>query len=246
MVSQQPARPHRVYSPGMDPAGYLAHLKTEFAAFEACLGGDLAAPVEHCGDWTLYDLADHLGRGNLWAAAAVTEQRGDYESPAGPREPAALAAWLRGTCGVLLGVLDTDPSASAWTIAPPPTVGFWQRRRCLETLVHRWDAEHAAGIAGTLDPGLAGDGVAEVIDTMAPRQVRLGRASAPAYAIGLSATDTGSVWALGPGEPVAVASGTAAGLLLLLWGRLAADDPAITWDGDRERAGAVLAGRLVP
>lgn len=52
---------------------YLAHLRQELAAFEARLGGDLSAPVEHCGDWTLYDLASHLGGGNLWAAAAVTE-----------------------------------------------------------------------------------------------------------------------------------------------------------------------------
>ena len=67
---------------------YLAHLRQELAAFEACLGGDLSAPVEHCGDWTLYDLASHLGGGNLWAAAAVTEQRGDYEPRPAPRDPA--------------------------------------------------------------------------------------------------------------------------------------------------------------
>jgi Mycothiol maleylpyruvate isomerase N-terminal domain len=87
------------YCPGMD---YLAQMGREFAAFEACLGGDLAAPVEHCGDWTLYDLADHLGGGNLWAAAGVTEQRGDYEAPPAPRDPAALRAWFNGTCGELL------------------------------------------------------------------------------------------------------------------------------------------------
>lgn len=228
----------------MDSAGYLVHLRREFGAFEACLAGDLSARVEHCGDWTLYDLADHLGRDNLWAAAAVTEQRGDYEAPAAPRDPAALAEWLSRTCGVLLAALDTDPSASAWTIAPPPTVGFWQRRRCLETLVHRWDAEHALGIGGLLDPALAGDGVAEVIDTMAPRQVRLGRTSAPAHAVRLNATDTRSQWTFGPGDPVAAISGTAENLLLLLWGRL--DDPAITWDGDRVRARAALGGSLVP
>jgi uncharacterized protein (TIGR03083 family) len=147
---------------------------------------------------------------------------------------------------VLLSALDTDPSASAWTIAPPATVGFWQRRRCLETLVHRWDAEHALGIGSELEPELADDGVAEVIDTMAPRQVRLGRTSAPAHAVCLNATDTGSLRALGPGDPVATVSGTAADLLLLLWGRLAADDPAVTWDGDREKARAVLGGALVP
>jgi uncharacterized protein (TIGR03083 family) len=225
---------------------YLAHLGRELAAFEACLGGDLSAPVEHCGDWTLYDLASHLGGGNLWAAAAVTEQRGDYEAPPPPRDPAALAGWFNGTGAALLAALDTDPSASAWTIAPPPTVGFWQRRRAQETLVHRWDAQHALGTAGPLDPALADDGIAEVIDTMLPRQVRLGRTAAPALSVGLHATDTGSVRAVGPGDPVAAASGTAANLLLLLWGRIEPGDPAVAWEGNPDLARSVLAGALVP
>ena len=204
----------------MDSASYLAHVRRESSAFEACLAGDLSAPVEHCGDWTLYDLADHLGRDNMWAAAAVTDQRGDYEAPAAPRARDALTTWFRGTCGVLLAALDTDPSAAAWTLAPPPTVGFWQRRRALETLIHRWDAERALGMPSPLDPALAADGVAEVVGTMAPRQVRLGRTTALRHAIRLRAGDTGGSWILGPGEPVATISATAADLLLLLWGRL--------------------------
>ena len=62
----------------MDSAGYLGHLRGDLGAFEECLAGDLAAPVEPCGDWTLYDLADHLGQGNMWAAVAVTAKHGDY------------------------------------------------------------------------------------------------------------------------------------------------------------------------
>ena len=230
----------------MDPASYLDHLRRDLGAFGECLAGDLAAPVRACGDWTLYDLADHLGQGNLWAAMAVTHQRGDYEGPAAPRDRADLAEWFSGTAGVLLAALDTDPSASAWTIAPPPTAGFWQRRRCLETMVHRWDAQQALGIAGQLDPALADDGVGEVIDTMAPRQVRLGRRNAPSHAVRLCAGDTGSTWILGPGEPVATIRATAAILLLVLWGRLPAEGPAITWEGDRRTARAALGGALVP
>src|SRR5258708_10489867 len=161
------------YGLGMDSANYRTHLRGALDVVEACLAAALSARVEHCADWTLYDLAAHLGRENLWAAAAVTENRGDYEASPAPRDQAALARWFGDTAGVLLAALDTDPSAGAWTIAPPPTVGFWQRRRCLETLIHRWDAEHALGAAGGLDPALAADGVAEVIDTMAPPQVPL-------------------------------------------------------------------------
>ncbi len=230
----------------MDSAGYLAHLRRELGAFEECLRGDLSAPVAQCGDWTLCDLADHLGRGNLWAAVAVTEQRGDYQAPDAPRDPAALVTWFSATSHVLLAALDTDPSASAWTISPPPTAGFWQRRRCMETLVHRWDAQHALGITGPVNPALADDGVAEVIDTMAPRQFRLGRARAPRCAVRFAATDTQSSWVLGPGEPLATIGAAAADLLLLLWGRLPPDDPAITWDGDRQQAHALLQAALVP
>lgn len=230
----------------MDSASYLDHLRRELGAFEACLAGDLSARVEHCGDWTLYDLADHLGRGNLWAAAGVTEQRGDHEPAPAPREKAALARWFGGTADVLVAALDSDPSAAAWTIAPPSTVRFWQRRRCMETVIHRWDAEHALGAGGALDPLLAPDGVAEVIDTMTPRQIRLGRTAVPPHAIRLAASDSPSSWVLGPGDPVATVRATAAELMLLLWGRLPPEDQAFTWDGDRDKALATLAGSLVP
>jgi uncharacterized protein (TIGR03083 family) len=233
----------------MKSADYLAHLRRDLEAFGVCLGGDLSAPVAACGDWTLYDLADHLGGQNLWVATAVTERRGDFEAAPAPRDGAALAAWLSETGTVLLDALDTDPETPAWTLAPPPTVGFWQRRRCMETLIHRWDAEHALGTAGFIDPALADDGVAEVIDTMLPRQIRLGRTGPPPHPVRLEATDTRSSWPLGGpagGDPVATAAGTAADLLLLLWGRLDADDRAIAWHGDRERGRAALVGALVP
>ena len=103
-----------------------------------------------------------------------------------------------------------------------------------------------SGIPGQIDPALADDGVAEVVDTMAPRQVRLGRRSAPSHAVRLCAGDTGSTWTLGPGEPVATIRATAASLLLMLWGRLPADGPAIAWEGDRRTAQAALGGALVP
>jgi uncharacterized protein (TIGR03083 family) len=226
----------------MDSPDFMAHLGSDLSAFETYLTEDLSAPVEHCGDWTLRDLAEHLGRSNLWAAIAVTEGRGDYRAPAAPEE---LVEWFRGTATTLLEALDRDPSTPAWTFRPPHTVGFWQRRRCLETLVHRWDAEHALGITGHLDTALSGEGVAEVFDTMAPRQIDRGRADPPSHAIRLTATDTGQSWTYGPGTPVATISATAETLLLMLWGRVRSDADTITWDGDRTAGQAILDSPLV-
>lgn len=244
-----------MYAPRMQSAVLLAHLRRELDAFALCLrSGELSAPVVHCGAWTLFDLAEHLGRSNEWVTVAVNECRGDHQAPAAPREQDALATWFDDTCARMLEALEQDPSRRAWTIYPPHTIGFWRRRRCLETLVHRWDAQNALGIGrdmhgngrGAMDPLLAAEGVAEVIDTIAPRQIELGRAKGPNHALRLLATDTGACWVFGPGAPVATISATAQNLLLAMWNRLPSNDPAIRWGGDREAGQAVLAGSLVP
>lgn len=202
--------------------------------------------MAHCGEWTLRDLAAHLGSENLWAAAAVTAQHGRRREVRAPLERAELLRWFEETSATLLTVLHADPATSAWTFHPPRTVGFWQRRRALEALVHRWDAEHALGRAPVLDPELAGEGMAEVLDTMAPRQVARGRAHPPRSALRLRATDLRASWTYGPGAPVATLSGPAGHLLLLLWGRVSRAHEVFHWTGDREAGAAALAGIATP
>jgi uncharacterized protein (TIGR03083 family) len=226
---------------------YLAAVRRHDDAFAVCLeDGDLAAPVPGCRPWTLYDLADHHGGGNLWAAVAITERRGDLDPPPAPRDRAALVPWFRSAAATLHDALATDPDAEAWTIWPPRTVGFWRRRRAQESMVHRWDAQHALGRTEPLDPRLAADGVAEVVDVMLPRQVKRGRAQPPETAVRLTASDLGTSWTLGPGDPVGGLSGRAEDLLLALWRRQGYDDPALTWDGDAAAARAVLDRPLTP
>ncbi|WP_255950445.1 maleylpyruvate isomerase family mycothiol-dependent enzyme [Streptomyces odontomachi] len=229
----------------MDSVSFLRHLDQELGAFRSCLGADLTTPVEHCGAWTLHDLAEHLGQSNLWVAAAVTEGHGDFRAPAAPRGRDLLVPWFDGGVMTLLDALDADPATPAWTVQPPHTVGFWQRRRCLETLVHRWDAEHSLGTPAPLDAELADEGVAEVFDTIAPRQIARGRARPPRYAVRLDATDTGGSWTYGPGDPVAGVTASAQDLLLMLWRRLPSDAGAFTWDGDRVAGRRLLNDPLV-
>ncbi|MEV5569177.1 maleylpyruvate isomerase family mycothiol-dependent enzyme [Spirillospora sp. NPDC052269] len=226
---------------------FLNELRRELDAFGAALDGDLSTPVETCGSWRLVDLAVHMGAGNLWVATAVREGHGDsYDEDAAPREPAALRAWYATTADTLVEALSVDPSTPAWTIAPPHTVGFWRRRRCQETLMHRWDAEHALGSTTPLNVALAADGVAEVFDTMAPSMISRGAAVNPEQAVRITATDSGHSWTFGAGEPVAELSGIAEDLLLMLWGRKPRDTASVTWAGDREAGLGVLAGPLVP
>ena len=226
---------------------YLGVLRRELNAFGAVLDGDLSAPVEHCGSWSLTDLAVHMGAGNLWVVAAVREGHGDsYDESVAPRDRAGLKAWYADTADALVEALSVDPSTGAWTIFPPRTVGFWLRRRSQETLMHRWDAEYALGSATPMDAALAADGVAEVFDTMAPRMVSKGAAGHPGQAVRVTATDSGHRWTYGPGEPVADLSGTAEDLLLMLWGRKPRSTESVTWTGDREAGLTALTGPLVP
>lgn len=223
---------------------FLPELRREMGAFRACLDGDVAAPVEHCPGWTLRELTQHLGGVFQWAAVAVTERRGDFKPSEAPRD--GLARWFEESSATVMDALGADPASEAWTFSPPGTVGFWRRRLCLETLVHRWDAENALGAAHPLDPALAAEGVAEVFDTVAPRQVKRGSAQPPRHAVRFRAADAGRTWEYGPGSPAAEITATAENLLLMLWKRLPADHEAITWQGDRDAARAVLAEPLTP
>ncbi|NEA39600.1 maleylpyruvate isomerase family mycothiol-dependent enzyme [Streptomyces sp. SID11385] len=226
---------------------HLKALRHELDAFDSALDGDLSARVAHCGDWSLADLAVHRGAGNLWVVTAVRKRHGrGYDEGAAPRERDALREWHARSARDLVAALSADPATEAWTFSPPRTVAFWLRRRAQETLMHRWDAEHARGATSPMDPALAADGVAEVFDTMAPRMVSRGAAVPPARAVRLTATDTGDAWVHGPGEPVAEVAGPAEGLLLMLWGRKPRDHASLTWAGDRAAGAEALSGPLVP
>jgi uncharacterized protein (TIGR03083 family) len=226
---------------------HLTALRRELDAFGAALDGDLSAPVEHCGDWTLFDLAAHMGAGNAWVVTAVEEGHGNgYDAGAAPRDQAALKDWYAESANTLMRALAADPSTDAWSFCPPHTVGFWRRRRSQETLMHRWDAEYALGSATPMDMALAADGVAEVFDTMAPLMIARGITAEPGRAVRITATDSGGSWVYGPGEPTAEISGMAEDLLLVLWGRKPLDTDSLTWTGDHEAGMRVLAGPLVP
>lgn len=202
--------------------------------------------VEHCPGWDLGALTRHLGAVHRWATSIV---RSGDKAPQQAEEvdDDRLAEWLAGGVADLHTALTAaDPDSPCWTLAGPGTAGFWRRRMALETAMHRWDAEHAAGSPGPIDADLATDGVSEVVESMLPRQIHLGRIPAPTTAMRLRATDHDADWLVGTGPALASITGPSASLLLLLWRRTTREDSSLACDGDLAALDVLLATALTP
>lgn len=209
----------------------LAAVRSESARFADVLAGaDPAAPVPTCPEWTAVDLAWHLAEVQLLWGAVVRDrlaepgpaQAGKPPRPEGYPELLALARDAAAAlAAALAGADDAEP---VWTWFPGDnTVGFVRRRQAHEALIHRMDAERAAGAPRALvDPVLATDGVAEVL--------RFACVDAPAWTthvpdgpVGrIATTDTGASWLVRLGR----LTGTPPR------GGDAWDFPAIAWAGD--------------
>jgi uncharacterized protein (TIGR03083 family) len=233
----------------MDAASHRRHLEHEIEQYADALGGALPEcldlPVAACPGWDVRRLTHHLGTIHRWVIHGLAEESGDAPRPARPAD-GALRAWFTEGAERLLVALDGDSDRPCWTFAGPGVLGFWQRRQPQEHAVHRWDLQAALGATGRIDSALAADGVDEVVNFLAPRQVELGRADPPAVAIAVVTTDAWGRWVLGDGEPVATVGGPAEVLLLALWHRIPADDPRLAWTGEVDRGLMVLGSGVTP
>lgn len=235
--------------------GELAALRDYQAQFaDGILLVDPETPVPWCGDWTVRDLVLHLAGVHHWAAAKAARR----PEPALALDASDPAAAYAQCADGLYSVLTTlDPDALADTLLddglpveqrPAGTVRFWHRRQALETLVHLWDLRTAGGLP--FEPGADAwvDCLDEVVTVMHPRQLRLGRIAPPAVRVRLVATDADADYVLdrSPSGPDVVVRGPIRSLALLAWGRVAASDPALTVEGDRDGLASVLAAGLTP
>lgn len=246
------------------PADFLRHLRTESArAREVLRDADPSARVPGCPDWTVDDLLWHLGPQVQGFWAHVVRHRpavpSDWEEPPRPEGHAAVLAAFDAAHAALVAALEAaDPTEEAWSWSPDHTVGFTLRRQAHEALVHRVDAEQAAGVEpAPIDPRLAGDGVAETLAVMFGGTPGWGAFTPSAQHVRVDLTDDPApVWVqLGrftgtdpegrhhdeddlavvpdPGvEPDVVVTGPAAAVDLWLWRR--GDDAALTVTGDGE------------
>ena len=233
---------------------------------ELVQGADMERAVDTCPGWSLAKLIRHVGTVHRWAGtmvATAAPERLDVRSlDLGlPEHPSWLPGWL-GTGGAELveRLRQADPDQEMWAWGADQHARFWPRRMLHETVVHRTDADIALDPDAhpTVDPEVAADGIDELLANLP---------SAAAFSPGirdlkgegafaLETTDSKARWFVqlhadgftasrvevsDPPAEDAVVMGTGAGLLLLLYRRLAFGEAEADVTGDRSVVDRFLA-----
>ncbi|GAA3370931.1 maleylpyruvate isomerase family mycothiol-dependent enzyme [Streptomyces sannanensis] len=156
---------------------YCDEIITQTAELRTVLSGaDLSAKVPSCPEWTLEELARHVGGAHRWVETTVRtratemvpqDQVPDSRGPEGA-DAATLAAWLADGAEKLAATLRAaGPDTEVWTWAWDRTSGFWSRRMTHETLIHRADAALAARVPYEATPEIAADAIDEWLQIVA-------------------------------------------------------------------------------
>ena len=231
---------------------YTASIQSDSDRMVRALDSNRDAPVPWCGDWTVKDVARHVGGLHHIVAQVIdgrpTANFGLFKTLSQPSaDDPGLGSWLaEGTAALVeqLGRASTDePCWSFW--GPVQTVAFWPRRTAHETFVHRWDVERAAGVdIAPGDPALLADGIDEYVDVFLGMMRGLPSTPGGGETVHVHCTDTDGEWFVefpAPGERVVrrehakgdvAFRGPAEGLMLYLWGRLPADEAGVEIVGD--------------
>ncbi|MFG2180783.1 maleylpyruvate isomerase family mycothiol-dependent enzyme [Streptomyces abikoensis] len=248
----------------MNPVQHGAAVVAETARFVATVkAADLSTPVPSCPGWTLADLTRHTGHVHRWFTELLRRRvqqppAGREVDLRLPEHPDGYPDWLTDGAAQAAEVFAaTDLDAPMWAWGLDQHARFWVRRMLFETLVHRADAERALGLSPRIDRDLAVDGIDEFLTNLpfaslfAPRTAEL---RAPDRTIRFRCTDgDGDGDGDGSGDwlirlrpdgfgpvaddttgPDATVRGTAADLLLLLYGRLDRESDAFHSEGDRD------------
>jgi uncharacterized protein (TIGR03083 family) len=226
----------------MDRDTWLETLRREGTALRATLAPEvLDHQVPSCPQWTLGQLAGHLGQ--MYRFHADHLPRGSTDKPefderSQAPDGAAVIEWYEESLAIIRTTLaDLDPHLPAWNWSvAADTVLFWCRRMAHETLIHRWDAQCAVGLPEPLDAALAADGIHEVLETWVQSRLRLRPGDAEGVVrllaldrdqtwlvrirpVGLTILDGDTLLDPGPAARTTV-KGNASDLDLALWGRI--------------------------
>jgi uncharacterized protein (TIGR03083 family) len=202
-------------------------------------GADPGAGVPTCPGWTMTDLLRHVGEVYLHKVECMRQDRdpGPWPPPGLDKEP-PLELLDRGYAALTAEFAARRPQDHAFTwYDPDQSVAFWIRRMAQETVIHRVDAELAAGAKVAAIPGdLAADGIDELLVTfvqygttgwpeefaemLKPAGDRLVSVVTPerSWLLRLTSRDV-RVDESATGTPAAAVEGRAAQVLLWLWNR---------------------------
>ena len=227
-------------------------------------GADLTRRVPTCPDWTLRQLATHVGRAHRWAAEIAATRSAEMipfrQVPDGriPDDPAEHAPWLRAGAARVIEAVREAGSNPVWAFDRLRPASFWARRMAHETAVHRADAELATGREPAFAPDIAADGIDEWLGSLSgptPGDEHLNDALPDSAVLHVHGTDDGlgeaGEWLVrregsglvvkhGHGKGDVAVRGPAARLLLVLLRRVPPDDPQVQVMGDA----ALLTGWL--
>ncbi len=152
----------------MEYAQHVEAVERETQAMaEALADGPLDTTVPSCPDWTVIDLAAHVGEFTGFWAHVLCEGTGrpkpafdDMPSDS----PSAVADWYKSVAGHLIDELwATAPHTTVWTWDPDDNSARFAARRCAHELaVHRFDMQLAYGRAEPIASDLAADGIEEM------------------------------------------------------------------------------------
>ena len=229
---------------------------------EVLAGVPAASRVPSCPDWAADDLLWHLTEvQSFWLTIVdqglqTDEEVGAVTAPGRPVDrDAAIALFERVSFHLAMKLDVAGDDVPAWTWTPNHTVGWVRRRQAQEALIHRVDAELTAGLPSEIDPGLAEDGVDELLTQFGSEPPAWGSFDPSGMLVEVRSAPTGRAWQVrlgrfrgvdpsgqghdepdyqpmsGPGGPAdAVLEGAPGDLLLWLWGR--ADGVGISATGD--------------
>ncbi|USX49383.1 maleylpyruvate isomerase family mycothiol-dependent enzyme [Lentzea sp. HUAS12] len=204
------------------------------AAFRAAVAAapSLDVKVPTCPEWTLADLARHIGDGRrAWAATVAagpaTAKAAVTDVPM-PEQRDELLAWLEDATAELLAALEAagpDQGCWAWWTGSPHNAAAVARHQLQQLAVHTYDAQITIGAAEPLPEEIALDGVDEFLQTCVtttspwphePATIAYHAAEGPSWWLRL---DENGARTTSQVTPTAEASATASDLVLFMYGR---------------------------
>ncbi len=163
---------------------------------------DLTIPIPSCPGWYMVDLLVHVGAVQRAQTSLITARS---QEPMGIRRemftpvpgllewleastlfggtsdlqstPRGLDLWFHEGAEDLVRALDAaDPEDPMWSWSADQSVNHYLRLLPIETSIHRWDAQAAAGVPEPIKEDLALEAIAHTLEVMVPYRRDLAKA----------------------------------------------------------------------